>query len=38
VIRHSASTGHHGDGILIVSDLTTVVNIRTGDCDRLALL
>ncbi len=38
VIRASAQTGHRGDGVIIVSDVTDVVNVRTGDHDRVALL
>ncbi len=31
-------TGHRGDGVVIVSDVTDLVNVRTGDHDRFALL
>lgn len=37
VVRDCARTGHRGDGLIIVSDVTAVVNIRTGDRSRLAL-
>jgi nitrogen regulatory protein PII len=30
VIRDHAHTGHHGDGKIFVSDVGTVVDIRTG--------
>lgn len=38
VIRVCAQTGHRGDGVIIVSEVTDVVNVRTGDHDRVALL
>jgi nitrogen regulatory protein PII len=37
-IRQAAATGHRGDGILIVSSVDEVTNIRTGDTGELALL
>lgn len=38
LIREWSCTGHRGDGVVIVSDVTDVVNVRTGDHDRIALL
>ena len=38
VIREAAATGHRGDGVLIVSPVNEVTNIRTGDTGGLALL
>ena len=38
VIREASGTGHRGDGVVIVSDVTDVVNVRTGEHDRFALL
>jgi len=38
LVRVSALTGKRGDGLIIVSDLSDVINIRTGDHDRVALL
>ncbi len=38
VIRTWAGTGRRGDGIVIVSDVSDVVNVRTGDHNRIALL
>lgn len=38
LIRERAATGHRGDGVVIVSDVTGVVNVRTGDRDGIALL
>lgn len=38
VIRDHCATGHRGDGVVVVTDVDTVVNVRTGDRDRLALL
>ena len=37
-VRGAASTGHRGDGIVLVSPVAGVVSIRTGDRDGLALL
>lgn len=38
LIREWSCTGHRGDGVVIVSDVTDVVNVRTGEHDRFALL
>ena len=38
VVREWARTGHRGDGVVIVSNVTDVINVRTGDHDRIALL
>lgn len=38
LIREWAATGHRGDGVVIVSEVTDVVNVRTGDHNRMALL
>ncbi len=38
VVREHACTGHRGDGMVIVTDVDDVVNIRTGDHDGVALL
>ncbi|MCG6988409.1 MAG: P-II family nitrogen regulator [Gemmatimonadetes bacterium] len=38
LIRERACTGHRGDGVVIVSDVTDVVSVRTGEHDRIALL
>lgn len=38
LVRDWSRTGHRGDGVVIVSDVTDVVNVRTGDHDRIALL
>ncbi len=38
VVREWARTGHRGDGVVIVSSVTDVVNVRTGDHDRVALI
>ena len=32
------SPGHRGDGVVAVTDVVRIVNIRTGDEDHLALL
>jgi len=37
-IRICARTGHRGDGIILLSEVSKVVNIRTGDGDLVALL
>jgi nitrogen regulatory protein P-II 1 len=37
-IRTCARTGHRGDGLVVVSEVSEVVSIRTGDRDRVALL
>jgi nitrogen regulatory protein PII len=38
LIREWACTGHRGDGVVIVSGVTDVVNVRTGDRDGIALI
>lgn len=38
LVREWSGTGHRGDGVVIVSDVTDVVNVRTGDHNRFALL
>lgn len=38
VIRLHGGTGHRGDGVVLVTGVTDVVNVRTGDRNRLALL
>lgn len=38
VVREWARTGHRGDGVVVVSDVVDVVNVRTGDRDVVALL
>ena len=38
VIRQHGGTGHRGDGVVLVTEVAHVVNVRTGDRDRLALL
>lgn len=38
VVREWARTGHRGDGVVVVSDVLDVVNVRTGDRDVAALL
>lgn len=38
VIRSCAQTGHRGDGVILVSEVSDVVSVRTGDHDRVALL
>lgn len=38
VIRECACTGRRGDGLVVVSGVREVVNIRTGDRDGLALI
>lgn len=38
VIRQHGGTGHRGDGVVLVTDVADVINVRTGDRDRLALL
>ena len=37
-IQTCPRTGHRGDGLVVVSEISEVVNIRTGDRDRVALL
>jgi len=38
LIREWSCTGHRGDGLVIVSNVTDIVNVRTGEHDRFALL
>ena len=38
IVREWARTGHRGDGVVIVSNVTDVINVRTGDRDGIALL
>lgn len=38
LIRTHCGTGHRGDGVVVISEVATVVNVRTGDRDHLALL
>ena len=38
VIRESAYTGHRGDGMIFVSDVTGAVKIRTGESGEGALV
>ena len=38
IVREWARTGHRGDGVVIVSNVTDVINVRTGGHDRIALL
>ncbi|MBI5286085.1 MAG: P-II family nitrogen regulator [Deltaproteobacteria bacterium] len=38
IIREKAYTGHKGDGIIFVSDITDAVKIRTGEEGERALL
>lgn len=38
IAREWACTGHRGDGVVIISNVTDVVNVRTGAHDRIALL
>ena len=38
VIREWACTGHRGDGVVVVSDVADIVNVRTGDRDLIALI
>ena len=38
LVREWAGTGQRGDGVVVVSDVTHVVSVRTGDQDRIALL
>jgi len=37
-VREWAHTGRRGDGVVIVSNVTDVINVRTGDRNRIALL
>lgn len=38
VVRDWACTGQRGDGVVVVSDVSDVVNVRTGERNRIALL
>ncbi len=38
LIRARGCTGHRGDGLVIVSDVSDVVSVRTGEHDGIALL
>ncbi len=38
LIREWACTGHRGDGVVVVSDVADVVNVRTGEHDGIALI
>lgn len=38
IIRQHGGTGHRGDGVVLVTEVAGVINVRTGDRDRLALL
>lgn len=38
LIRTHCGTGHRGDGVVVVTDVDTVINVRTGARDRLGLL
>ncbi len=38
LIRDRAGTGHRGDGLVLVREAGEVVNVRTGERDRLALI
>lgn len=38
LVREWSRTGHRGDGVVIVTDVSDVVNVRTGDHNRIALL
>lgn len=38
IIRDCGGTGHRGDGVVVITDVASVVNVRTGDEDKLALL
>lgn len=38
VIREHGGTGHRGDGVVVVTEVAEVVNVRTGDRGRVALL
>lgn len=38
LIRSHAGTGHRGDGVVIVSPVTDIVGVRTGDHAHAALL
>ena len=38
LVLSCASTGHHGDGLVVVSSVERVVSVRTGDEDALAVI
>ena len=38
IVRLHGGTGHRGDGVVLVTPVSFVVNVRTGDRDELALL
>jgi len=38
VITDAAQTGRRGDGLILVSEVSDVISIRTGDHDQVALL
>lgn len=38
IVRTWAKTGHRGDGVVVVTDVSNVINVRTGDHDEIALL
>lgn len=38
IVREWAGTGHRGDGVVVVSDVVDVINVRRGDHDVVALL
>lgn len=38
LIRERSCTGHRGDGVILISDVTDVVSVRTGDHNRIALM
>jgi len=38
LVREWAGTGHRGDGVVVVSNVSDVINVRTGDHDRVALI
>jgi len=38
VVRTWAKTGHRGDGVVVVTEVSDVINVRTGDRDGIALL
>lgn len=38
IVRTWARTGQRGDGVVIVSHVTDVIDVRTGDHNQMALL
>jgi len=38
IVRSWTRTGQRGDGVIIVSNVTDIVDVRTGDHNELALL